>query len=222
MTRATFNPSSFMESDDTPGPHYQAKYANLFKPGDTVLDVGCGRGRFLEFLREIGVHGVGVDSFGPAVEACRQRGLDVHLGDIFEFLETTDRLFDGVVCSHIIEHCQPPQAMRVFAHAFDRLRPDGRLIVITPNFRNIDVLSESFWLDTTHVRPYPMDLLQKLLEHAGFTNVRCSLDPDTGRRPPPLSRPRKFLHFYISKLRFGEFFGGGDAVVIGRRPANAR
>jgi SAM-dependent methyltransferase len=221
MPEPAFNASLFV-GDEKYTIKYQTKYAALFAVGETVLDLGCGLGTFLSLLKKRGVHGIGVDAFPDAVAACRERGLDVAEADLFAFLPETDRTFDGVFCSHIIEHLQPQDAIRFLNDVFRVLNPGGRCIIITPNFRDIEVVTDMFWLDVTHVRPYPVRLLRALLEHAGFTVSAAGIDHDTKRRMPK----RRFWlapAYILYKLRFGKYYGSGDSFIIGKRtfPHNA-
>jgi SAM-dependent methyltransferase len=215
MPNPDFNPSLFA-ADEKCNVKYQSKYAALFAPGESVLDLGCGTGTFLSLLKKRQAHGTGVDSFPEAVAVCRERGLEVIDSDLFAFLSTTDRTFDGVFCCQIIEHLQPQDAIRFVREIFRILRPGGRCIIITPDFRDIEVAMEMFWLDVTHVRPYPARLLRAIMEDAGFIIIRSGIDPDSRRKMPKRRFWRAPLYL-LNKLRFGKYFGSGDVVVIGKR-----
>lgn len=137
-----------------------------------VLDLGCGAGTLLETLQALGTAAQGVDSSPLAVAACRQRGLMAAQGDIFEFLKETDGgRFGAVFAGHLVEHLHPADAQQLYAEAWRILRPSGRLVVLTPNPRNLAVAGEAFWIDPTHVRPYPRQLLRALALNAGFRQV---------------------------------------------------
>jgi len=193
---------------------YQRKYAELFGPGQSVLDIGCGTGLFLEQVREIGATPTGVDSFEPSVEACASKGLNVVLDDVFHFMDTSDDTFDGVMCSHVIEHFTPDKAFDLMRSARRILKPNGRLIVITPNYANIRVMSENFWLDVTHVRPYPLPLLRYMLEELGYSIQSSGHDRHTGEPGISLKHPRGSLRYIVSKIRWGRYYGTGDSFVI--------
>jgi SAM-dependent methyltransferase len=214
MNTAPFNPSTFLAGDEIVR-RIQTKYARMFKHGDSVLDLGCGSGVFLELLRDHGVRGIGVDSFDPCIVACRGKGLEVHQAELMEFLRGDAGSYDGIFCSHIVEHLPADTVLALIGIASERLRPGGRLIIMTPNPRNLDVIAENFWLDITHVRPYPIPLLESMMIHHGFVIETSGLDPDTGT--PLLSKhPLIMARRFIKKIRFGEYWGTGDTVVIGR------
>lgn len=185
-----------------------------------VLDLGCGRGIFLDLLREAGIAAVGVDASPAAVEACRRRGLgDVEAIGVLDYLrrEATDGppRFDGVFCSHLIEHMPAPGVMDLLRLGAALLRPRGRMVVITPNIRNLEVMSETFWLDPTHVRPYPRALVEAMMEEASLRVSASYVDP---RARIPYRGLRFFTSLVPDLLRFGlSALSGKDAVVIGER-----
>jgi len=139
-----------------------------------VLDLGCGTGMFLRILVANNLDCLGVDSSDECIEACRQASLPVVKGDALEFLrDAAESSYGGVFCSHIIEHLAPPQALGLFKGAYRALRNSGKLVVLTPNFRHLTVAAEGFWLDLTHVRPYPAPTMNALATMAGFRQTRC-------------------------------------------------
>ncbi|MGH8670547.1 MAG: class I SAM-dependent methyltransferase [Burkholderiales bacterium] len=96
----------------------------------SALDIGCGNGRFLRKLRELGWHCEGLDFSQTAVEVCRAAGLKVHHGDLYS-AGFSDRSFDLVTTRHVIEHVPDPAAlMEEIARI---LKPGGRVIIQTPN-----------------------------------------------------------------------------------------
>jgi SAM-dependent methyltransferase len=163
-----------------------------------VLDLGCGRGILLGLLREHGISGEGVDVDPACVQECRAKGLTVHLGRI-EDLIASDILgprFDGLVMSHIIEHLAPLEAARLLflaAHrVFDPQRAH-RIVIITPRFETPPVGLHNFWLDATHIRPYPELLIVRMLEGLGFR----PLPEGTRRWPRPDVAPLDTLVFAV-------------------------
>lgn len=195
---------------------YQRKYVSLFSKDHQVLDLGCGSGVFLDLLREAGIPALGVDHDGEALEQCRARGLHVEGTDLLSFVNTSTASFGGAFCSHVIEHLPVPEAERLLHHLHRILIPDSPLVIITPDPNDLLVLGEYFWLDPTHVRPYPRRLVAHLLEGHGFTIVHEGNDPDTRLRMPR-RHPGAALRHVLSKLRFGSRYGCGDSAVVARR-----
>ncbi len=214
--QSEFNMNMFM-GDESFIKGYQAKYARLFSAGARVLDIGSGEGYFLELLAARGVSGVGIDHSERAVAAARKRGMQAILGDPFAHLRAEEGTFDGIFCCHVIEHFPPERAQELIGLAARRLAPGGLLVLVTPNVGNIEVLSEIFWRDPTHVRPYPLVLLEEMVKHAGFLLVRSGIDRETGRRMPRRS-PRLALKHILMKIRFGEYYGRGDTFIVARMP----
>jgi O-antigen chain-terminating methyltransferase len=134
-----------------------------------VLDLGCGRGEWLELLAEQGVPALGVDTNGVMVREGRQAGYHIERADVFEFLNHHDeKTFSAVTSFHLIEHLPFP-AQIVFLDAIYRvLVPGGVLILETPNPRNILVGSGDFYRDPTHNNPVFPDSLAFMARQRGF------------------------------------------------------
>jgi 2-polyprenyl-3-methyl-5-hydroxy-6-metoxy-1,4-benzoquinol methylase len=177
-----------------------------------VLDVGCGRGTFLELLRERGIEAVGVDSSELAVETCRRKGFEqVYNDNALAFLESAEQQYMGIYCGHIIEHMAPDVADRLITLAWRALRPGGRLVLVTPNPLDLRVMSEYFWLDTTHVRPYPLVLLKSMLRSVGFASISGGYFQST--RPGRRQLPR----YMLLRLLLGRYYGLSDTFVVGTK-----
>jgi 2-polyprenyl-3-methyl-5-hydroxy-6-metoxy-1,4-benzoquinol methylase len=147
------------------------RWVSLFKPGERVLDLGCGDGFFMELLREGGVDAFGVEVDAEKARLVEQNGLHGFLGSFEEFFAVAGKRprkfrFDGVMLGHVIEHLRPLEAVRLVRKSVRLLKPGGRLIVITPNIAHPTV-QETFWLDVTHERPYPKLLLETMLRTLG-------------------------------------------------------
>ena len=137
-----------------------------------ILDLGCGSGTLLESLGHLGIEGRGVDASITAVAAARQRGCLVEHADLLEYLHRAPPgAFGAIFAGHVVEHLPPATARDMFTQVSRVLRTGGRFLVLTPNPRNVYVAGEGFWIDPTHVRPYPAALLRALALDAGFTTV---------------------------------------------------
>ncbi|MGB4672518.1 MAG: methyltransferase domain-containing protein [Azovibrio sp.] len=138
-----------------------------------VLDLGCGRGEWLELLQEHGFSPLGVDMDEGMLSACRERNLQVHAGDAIEFIRNLPDRSQGVVSGfHIAEHLPFAALQELVREALRVLQPGGLLILETPNPENLVVGTSSFYLDPTHVRPLPTQLLAFLPEQTGFARVK--------------------------------------------------
>lgn len=138
-----------------------------------AIDLGCGRGEWLELCRDIGLDAVGVDLDQGMLEACKELRLNVEHKDAIEYLESLADESAAVVSSfHVVEHIAFSKLQILIRESLRVLRPGGLLILETPNPENIVVAGSSFYLDPTHVRPIPPQLLSFLPEHYGFERVK--------------------------------------------------
>lgn len=155
------------------------KYIKYFDSCRNVLDIGCGRGEFLELLKDRQIPAIGIDSDANMVDICSRKGLKVLQMDAYSFLKDKTGVFDGIFCSQVIEHLDPQDATDLLNFCQKALKPQGILVIITPNPRNINVITETFWLDLTHKRPYPLELLKELLSIIYFEIIASGEDKDT-------------------------------------------
>src|SRR4029079_12813957 len=115
-----------------------ADYVERFEGLAPVVALGCGRGEFLELLREKGIAARGVEGNAQAVEVCRTRGLDVALGDLVDFLRAQPAgSLGGVFAAQVVEHLPPAVLQAMLAEAHRALRTDGRLVLETVNTRSV-------------------------------------------------------------------------------------
>jgi len=202
-----------------------AGYVRYFLGCRNVLDVGCGRGEFLALLKEADIEAVGVDSSADHVERCRENGYRAFHDDMFAFLDGRSK-FDGIMLSHIIEHLQPPDVERLLAHSYGALNPGGALVVVTPNPENLSIMTNIFWLDVTHQRPYPLRLLVEMCAEAGF-EVRSSGEDVASVIPSWRWWVRRVLLRPVMRLmgmrQLGtNLFSAPCIFVVGRKPTNKR
>ena len=135
----------------------------------TALDLGCGRGEWLELLGEAGFAARGVDLDEGMLAACRERGLNVLNDDAINALRTTpDGSLSVVSAFHVVEHIAFDQVQILIGEALRALRPGGLLILETPNSENLTVGTSSFYDDPSHLRPLPSKLLAFAVEFSGF------------------------------------------------------
>lgn len=134
-----------------------------------AIDLGCGRGEWLELLAETGFDAQGVDLDDAMLASCRERGLRVHTGDALTSLRDLPDASQAVVSGfHIAEHLPFDSLQELFKEALRVLVPGGILILETPNPENLVVGTSAFYLDPTHQKPIPPQLLGFLSEYAGF------------------------------------------------------
>lgn len=143
----------------------------LYQPAP-VLDLGCGRGEWLELLQDKSFQPQGIDLDAGMLASCSERGLSVIQGDAITHLQSMRDASQCIVSGfHIAEHLVFDDLNTLVQHALRVLKPGGLLILETPNPENLVVGASNFYLDPTHQRPIPPLLLSFLPEHHGFARV---------------------------------------------------
>ena len=142
-------------------------------PAIEALDLGCGRGEWLELLKENGVSAEGIDLDDDMLSACRVQGLKVATGDAVAYLQTLPNNSRSVISGfHIAEHLSLEDLKIVVEESLRVLKPAGLLILEVPNTENLVVGTSSFYLDPTHQRPLPSQLLTFLTDYFGFARSK--------------------------------------------------
>ena len=160
-----------------------ATYLPYFDGASDVLDLGCGRGEFLDLLHAHGVSARGVDANHEMVEGCRKRGLAVDEADALTYIRgLPDASLGGLFAAQVVEHLEPAYLLNLLDTAFLKLRPGGKLILETINAASWSAFFHSYIRDLTHVRPLHPDTLTYFVTASGFQDVRVEY-----RSPWPLS-----------------------------------
>ena len=142
-------------------------------PEHTALDLGCGRGEWLELLQEQHIKATGVDLDDGMLAACRERGLVVQNANAITHLQALPgQSLLAVTGFHLAEHLPFEVLQELLAQARRVLLPDGLLILETPNPENLVVGTAHFYIDPTHQRPLPHQLLSFLIAQQGFTRLK--------------------------------------------------
>ena len=134
--------------------------------------VGCGRGEFLDLLRQKGIRASGIDINPAMVDVCQAQGLTARAGDALAHLrQLPDASLGGVFASQVVEHLEPRYLTELLDVAFDKLRPGAPIVLETINPACWFAFFESYIRDLTHVRPVHPDTLRYLLVASGFQQV---------------------------------------------------
>jgi SAM-dependent methyltransferase len=203
----------------------QSQYVSVFAGQRDVIDLGCGRGEFLDLLRDAGIEARGVDIDAELVRRCRDRDLAVDQADALSFLaDSTPASFGGIFAAQLIEHLPTIDVARLIALAGTRLRGGGVLVLETVNPQCLTGLT-SFWIDPTHRQPVHPELLCWLFEQHGFARPRVvtSVPSDASLAVPPLRYTpgdADIEAFNAGIQRVNQaLFGGQAYAVVAHRPA---
>ena len=197
------------------------QYVSCFRRDATVLDLGCGRGEFLELLREEGIEAAGVDSNGLMVDICLDKGLRCRKGGILESLaEWQDGALGGIFSSQVIEHLPPHYLKKLIELSRRKLSPGGILIFETVNPLSVFALVQVYYLDLSHCNPVHPQALKFMLEASGFEDVEIKYSSPLERERlqplPGADEPTAILNRNIDNLN-ELLFGPVNYAAVAKR-----
>ncbi|MGH9345994.1 MAG: class I SAM-dependent methyltransferase [Vicinamibacterales bacterium] len=172
LSGATY--AAFLDTFRHPPPfveHLFARFADYFASSSPILDVGSGRGEFLEVMRRAGIQAYGVDVNPVLVQRCRAAGLQVVEGDWLAHMSSLqDASLGGIFSAQFVEHMSCDDLVRFLRLAHQKLRPGGRMAIETLN-PCVNTLMEKFFVDPTHEFPLHPDVLRFFVATSGFLDV---------------------------------------------------
>jgi 2-polyprenyl-3-methyl-5-hydroxy-6-metoxy-1,4-benzoquinol methylase len=188
----------------------QRIYLPDFMGRQSVLDIGCGRGEFLEAMRDAGVPARGIDLSEESVAMCRAKGLNAEVADLFVYLsDLPEASVDGIFCSQVVEHLAPERLPEMIKLCASRLSRGGVIAIETPNPECLAIFATHFYLDPTHTRPVPAALLAFYMEEFGVGRIETrKLAPAVESMPSLAELPAAFRE---------TFFGALDYAILGKK-----
>jgi O-antigen chain-terminating methyltransferase len=186
-------------------------------PADApVLDLGCGRGEWLELLRQEGIAARGVDANRLQVAECRERQLAAEQAEPLDYLaRVPDGSLGAVTALRLVERLPIRQLVRLLDQVARVLRPGGTAIFETPNPDNLLVACRDFYQDPGRRHPIPSETLRFLVESRGLEPVEVlflnSSDPSAQVPEDDGSALARRFNRY--------FYGPRDYAVVGRKVA---
>jgi len=156
---------------------WKRKLKKLIRNG-TLLDIGCGKGFFLEYMSKFySIAGMDVSKYAILESKKRLDNVPLCVADTTNLCFKSE-IFDIVTAFDIIEHVNNPKQM--FDECYAILKPEGLIVLTTPNMDSIGrKLKQGEWFgyrDTTHVSLFYPDEWKKLLEASGFQIVNIYFD----------------------------------------------
>ncbi|MDX6499401.1 MAG: hypothetical protein QOG23_2661 [Blastocatellia bacterium] len=176
-----------------------------------IVDIGCGRGEWLEVLKEARLGARGIDSSRVMIEECTRRGLQASEGEATAYLRAqADNSSSAITAFHFVEHLPLETLVSFLDEVVRTLKPGGLVIMETPNPENILVGACNFYLDPTHRNPIPSQTMQFLLESRGFCRVEVLKSyPMSSVILKGDDEVAKFINHY--------FFGPLDYGIVARK-----
>ncbi len=142
----------------------QSKFNNLY-----ALDIGCGRGEWIEKLTSSGFNCLGIETNEVMVEKCMEYGFNILHGDALDLLKSLpDNKYSLISSFHVIEHLEKDYLDKIFAECKRLIAPGGLFLIETPSIDNIIVSSKTFYLDNSHINKINPDSLIYSLHNLGF------------------------------------------------------
>lgn len=142
------------------------------QPGGRVLEVGCGDGQSLAFMRDLG--GVTVEGIEPDVAQAAlasERGIECFAG-LLESFDPGERRYDQVQMFHVLEHVVDP--VDALLRMRRLLAPGGRLLIEVPDVRQPYGALEGNFFQNAHLFSYSASTLAALFSRAGLTPLRMA------------------------------------------------
>lgn len=195
---------------------YLPRFASLRQtvPGLPVLDIGCGRGEWLQLLKEQGHTVRGIDMNPVMVAACAEQGLPAEAGDAYACLRSLpDASLAAVTGFHIIEHLPFDALFGIFEQAYRVLAPGGVILFETPNPENILVGSHTFYHDFSHRNPVTPTSVSFLAHYHQFEDIEIE------RRNPYPEEAKVPGDDPLTVRVNGHLCGPQDYAIIARKPA---
>lgn len=151
--------------------HYR-QYIEMVVNRQPVVDIGCGRGEFLELLHENNITSYGVDSNQCMISSCKNPSIKIINNDALSFLKSSyDESIGSIFSSHMLEHLSILQIEHFMRQAFRVLKKDGLLIIETLDPSSFIGYHYYYLLDPTHKTPIHPQYIKFLADAIGFEDA---------------------------------------------------
>lgn len=199
----------------------QQQYVKYFEGRKNVLDLGCGRGEFLELMKENNIEAVGVECYTEFAEYCKMKDLNVVEEDAIAYLAKQEKV-GGIFAGQLIEHLKFNQIVKLCELAYEKLEEGAYIILETPNPMSLAIYTHAFYMDPSHNKPIHPLTMEYFMRKVGFKDVEI-LFTDSSKYPveiPALisDNIENIDAFNQSMKEVSQtLFGSQDYAIIGRR-----
>ena len=200
----------------------QKRYLKYFEGKNNILDIGCGRGEFIELMLEAGKTGVkGIDLNENMVALCQHSGLPVEYADAVGYLSRLQPgELEGIYLGQVVEHMMPADIVKLVHLAYEKLKQGGMLIMETPNPTCLAIYANAFYIDFTHNKPVHPLTLEFVLQSQGFNDIEVIYFSEVEEKLPKLSgsgvENLDEINQGIDRLN-NLLFGSQDYAIIGQK-----
>ncbi len=200
--------------------NYYLKWLNNIETSkkNYVLDLGCGRGEFVELLNNNKIHAYGIDLNVISVKHAKEKNINVKCADIFkELKKTKPETLPAISAFHVIEHFDFTELQSFLQLSATRIKKGGMLLLETPNALNLQVAASDFYKDPTHVRPVHPVAIEFWLKRAGFSEIELNfIHPFSENEQLEKIDTSDSINSNFSKLN-EMIFGARDCAIIAKK-----
>lgn len=192
----------------------------LARPGDTVVDLGCGDGLVAIKLQRKTHRVMGCDLSPTRARRARSNGIEALCADARQ-LPYHDASFDWAVCSEVIEHVSDPRS--ILTQTWNVLRPGGAAVFTVPLGEHLeqtlldvpeDTLStagyleikDTYHLKNSHLSSFTTESFLDLVKDVGFSVESTSFTYNHAPRSPFLFRNAKRIYRVLTGRRSASLF----------------
>jgi O-antigen chain-terminating methyltransferase len=206
----------------------QKEFLQYFSNCNNVLDIGCGRGEFLELLREQGIMARGVDINEDMITFCLSIYLDAMLSDAITYLNTLeDGSLDGIFIDQVVEHLEPSYLVQLLELCAQKIMPGKYVVAETVNPLSLTSLA-NFYIDLSHIKPVHPETLKYLFAYIGLQDIDIHFSSPVCEYENLQFLPnsyddssvmKNFIEIYNQNIKVinSRIFGAQDYTVIGKR-----
>lgn len=171
----------------------QKIYLDYINKQKSVLDIGCGRGEFLELLKENGIKAFGIDSNRQMVKRCLDKGLEVEYADAISYLKNYQGSLGNIFLSMIVEHLDFKDIFAIISTAWGKMEKDSVILIETINPNSFYAQSRAYVIDPTHINLVSPETLSYTFQKVGFRNLKIIY-----KSPVPKEQRLKFIKHQIN------------------------
>lgn len=195
------------------------EYLQYFEKQNNVLDIGCGRGEFLEILRENNIDAKGIEIDEDMLLLCKEKNLNVDNTDALTYLSSLEGdSLGGIILTQVIEHLEPNYLIQLISLAYEKLKPGAYFVAETINPQSLIVFTEAYFMDLSHIRMIHPYTIKFLVESEGFKEISIKYSSKVGDdlRIPEVSELPTEFNKAIGRLN-DVVYGYRDYAIIGRK-----